>query len=135
MSTRANCETMWCSMAARENRVDGTAGAGFKPAHTTAAPQNSPNSPICVVLQLVQLCLRILAPGEQIGDIDPAVFRFEVGVFGPFVDVEAVALVYGRIARALFFVDKRFLSGYVVLGIVHARLSTRNQDIINPPGI
>ena len=89
----------------------------------------------CVVLQLVQLCLRILAPGEQIGDIDPAVFRFEVGVFGPFVDVEAVALVYGRIARALFFVDKRFLSGYVVLGIVHARLSTRNQDIINPPGI
>jgi len=42
-------------MAAQENRVDGTVGAGFKPAHATAAPQNSPNSPICVVLQLVQI--------------------------------------------------------------------------------
>jgi len=39
-------------MAAQENRVDGTVGAGFKPAYITAAPQNSPNSPICVVLQL-----------------------------------------------------------------------------------
>jgi len=43
---------MWCGMAAQENRVDGTVGAGFKPAYITAAPQNSPNSPICVVLQL-----------------------------------------------------------------------------------
>jgi len=42
-------------MAAHENPVDGTVGAGFKPAHTTAAPQNSPNSPICVVLQLARL--------------------------------------------------------------------------------
>ena len=51
----ANCETMWCSMAAQENRVDSTVGAGFKPARTTAAPKISPNSPICVVLQLAPL--------------------------------------------------------------------------------
>ena len=50
----ANCQTMWCSMAAQENRVDGTVGAGFKPAYITAAPQDSPNSPICVVMQLAQ---------------------------------------------------------------------------------
>ena len=45
---------MWCSMAAQENRVDDTVGAGFKPAHTIAVPQNPPNSPICVVLQLAR---------------------------------------------------------------------------------
>ncbi|MCL2822515.1 MAG: hypothetical protein FWD57_00850, partial [Polyangiaceae bacterium] len=49
---RANCETMWCSRAAQENRVDATVGAGFKPAYITAALQNSPDSPISVVLQL-----------------------------------------------------------------------------------
>ena len=40
-------------MAAQENHVDGV-GAGFKPAYTIAATQNSPNSPISVVLQLVR---------------------------------------------------------------------------------
>jgi len=50
----ANCETMWCSMAAQENHVDDTVGAGFKPAHAVAVPQNPPNSTICVVLQLAQ---------------------------------------------------------------------------------
>jgi len=54
ISERANCETMWCSMAAQKNRVDGTVGAGFKPAYTIAAPRNPPNSPICVVLQLAR---------------------------------------------------------------------------------
>ena len=63
-------------MATQESVVDGTVGAGFKPAHTTAAPQNSPNSPICVVLQLAPLCgWQILAGAISIQRVRPGRYR------------------------------------------------------------